>query len=218
MEVFGDTQMTEQGGAFLDMTNVVLPEDNQILNYITTTNDSVYTKYPGSVTLSSNLHLADDSPVNAQKSIDIVDWSPGTIAFNSQYINSDNMNKFTLAFWVKSIGRGCLLISNNSSTTWSRFYSDKCNVLYSNDSGPGVHSYSNLDSWHYVAICGDRDADTITTYIDGVSIGTSTYVNFVVIAFRQDTATTRVFDVIMTNNIMFTGNFTPPIARICNIE
>lgn len=200
------------------MTNVVLPDDSQILNYITTTADSVYTKYPGSVTLSSNLSLSDDAPVNGQKSINVVDWSPGTIAFNSKYINSDNMNKFTLAFWVKSTGSGCLLISNNSSTTWSRFYSDKCNVLYNNFYGPGVYQYSDLDSWNYVAICGDRDADTITTYIDGVSIGTSGYVNFAVTAFRQDTASTRVFDVIMTNTVMFTGNFTPPIARICNIE
>jgi hypothetical protein len=206
------------GGPFPDMTNVVLPEDNQILNYITTTNDGVYTKYSDSVALSSDLSLADDAPVNEQKSINIVNWYPGTIVFNSRYINSGDMTKFTLAFWVKSTGNGCLLVSSNDSGTWSTFYSDRCNVKYSNDYGPGIHSYSNLDSWHYVAICGDRDANIITTYVDGASIGTSVYIGLVVNAFREDTATTRVFDVIMTNHVMFTGNFTPPISRVFNIE
>ena len=207
--------------AFADTTNVSMPVDANVLQFVTTGGSPAQLK----ILNQSNLGYADDILVAG-------DYGPfeNSIPIRCLKVNDDNgdvnirflnntlntTGEFTLAFWICAQQAGY-------------FRGNDIKIGVSSDKAQfdlaGLYISSSIAEhvWHYLAICRDSQG-VCYTYVDGNLIRTFDYANatFNISTYTSTTHTVGVggtsylYDMIMTNQCMFTGNFTPPIAGVIN--
>ena len=208
--------------AFADTTNVSMPNDENVLQFITTGGSPASLK-----TLNqSNLDYADDILVAGdagpfENSIPIrclkVNDDNGDV--NIRFLNNtlNTTGEFTLAFWICAQQAG--YFQGNGITIGVLKDIAKFGL-----SG-GLYSILGITKniWHYLAICRDSQG-VCYAYVDGKLTRTFDYANtaFNILTYTSNShtigvgGTSYLYDVIMTNKCMFTGNFTPPIAGVIN--
>lgn len=202
--------------AFSDLTNIVLPNSSQIVQYISATESGAYELYSDSVTYKSTpvtqpitsgqISGLYSMRVNGTDFIKLVD----------RYINIEpnSTNEFTIAFWSYSGSRQL----HFDNATYGSFVDRLENWLQYGFEGSYVYNQSRGSDWKYVALC--RDSSGIYyLYDNGELVHSRTYLNkqFVVDTIWSN-GSTYINSVLMTNNLMFTGNFTPPTGETLLIE
>ena len=201
--------------AFADTTNVSMPVDANVLQFVTTGGSPASLKTLNKRSLDyigNTLVVGDAGPFTNSTSLRClkVDGNGAVnIRFTSTTLNTTG--EFTLAFWI---------IAQQSG----QFKGDGITIGILNDiakfglSG-GLYSIIGItkNTWHYLAVCRDSQG-VCYTYVDGNLTRTFDYANktFDISAYTSTGDTSYLYDVIMTNQCMFTGNFTPPIAGVIN--
>ena len=192
-----------------------MPNDENVLQFITTGGSpaSLKTLYKRSLDYIGNtLVVGDAGPFTNSTSLrclKVEDNGAVNIRFPITTLNTTG--EFTLAFWI---------IAQQSG----QFKGDGIAIGILNDiakfglSG-GLYSIFGItkNTWHYLAICRDSQG-VCYTYVDGNLIRTFDYANatFNISTYTSNGGTSYLYDMIMTNQCMFTGNFTPPIAGVIN--
>ena len=207
--------------AFADTTNVSMPVDANVLQFVTTGG------LPASLkTLNqSNLDYADDilvagdaGPFANSISIRCLSVNGDNGDVNIRFLNNtlNTTGEFTLAFWILA-------------QKYGYFQGNGIKIGVSSDiaqfdlAGLYIRPSITEQAWHYLAICRDSQG-VCYTYVDGNLIRTFDYANatFNILTYTSSShtigvgGTSYLYDVIMTNQCMFTGNFTPPIAGVIN--
>lgn len=192
-----------------------MPNDENVLQFITTGGSPASLKTLNKRSLDyigDTLVAGDVGPFTNSTSLrclKVDDNGAVNIRFPSTTLNTTG--EFTLAFWI---------IAQQSG----QFKGDGITIGILNDiakfglSG-GLYSIIGItkNTWHYLAVCRDSQG-VCYTYVDGNLTRTFDYANktFDISAYTSTGDTSYLYDVIMTNQCMFTGNFTPPIAGVIN--
>ena len=207
--------------AFADTTNVSMPVDANVLQFVTTGGSPAQIK----ILNQSNLGYADDILVAGdagpfENSIPIrclkVNDDNGDV--NIRFLNNtlNTTGEFTLAFWICAQGEGYFQGNGIKIGVSS-------NIAQFDLAGLYIRPSITEHAWHYLAICRDSQG-VCYTFVDGNLIRTFDYANtsFNILTYTSNSHTIGVggvswlYDVLMTNQCMFTGNFTPPIAGVIN--
>ena len=207
--------------AFADTTNVSMPVDANVLQFVTTGGSPAKLKtlnQRGLDYIGDTLVAGDAGPFTNSTSLrclKVDDNGAVNIRLPSTTLNTTG--EFTLAFWIITQQVG-------------QFQGDDIAIGISGDIARfdllgGLHIISGItkNTWHYLAICRDSQG-VCYTYVDGNLIRAFDYANatFNITTYRSISRTIGVdgtsylYDVIMTNQCMFTDNFTPPIAGVIN--
>lgn len=201
--------------AFANTTNVSMPVDANVLQFITTGGSPASLK-----TLNqSNLGYADDilvegkfGPVANSIPVSCLKVNNDNGDVNIRFLNNtlNTTGEFTLAFWICAQQAGYFQgngIKIGISSKIAQF--DLAGLHIS----PSIIEHG----WNYLAICRDSQG-VCYTYANGNLTRTFDYANatFNISTYTSIGAISYLYDVIMTNQCMFTGNFTPPIAGLIN--
>ena len=219
-------QMTEpppmiNAEAFADTTNVSMPVDANVLQFVTTGGSpaSLKTLNQSNLGYDDDILVAGDAgPFANSISIRCIKVNGDNGDVNIRFLNNtlNTTGEFTLAFWILTQGEGYFQgngIKIGVSSDRVTFYL----------AGLRIDPKITENSWHYLAICRDSQG-VCYTYVDGNLTRTFDYANatFDISTYTSNSHTIGVggvswlYDVLMTNQCMFTGNFTPPIAGVIN--
>ena len=207
--------------AFADTTNVSMPVDANVLQFVTTGGSpaSLKTLNQSNLGYDDDILVAGDAgPFANSISIRCIKVNGDNGDVNIRFLNNtlNTTGEFTLAFWILTQGEGYFQgngIKIGVSSDRVTFYL----------AGLRIDPKITENSWHYLAICRDSQG-VCYTYVDGNLTRTFDYANatFDISTYTSNSHTIGVggvswlYDVLMTNQCMFTGNFTPPIAGVIN--
>ena len=207
--------------AFADTTNVSMPVDANVLQFVTTGGSPAQIKtlnQRGLDYIGDTLVVGDAGPFMGSTAIRClkVDGDNGAVNIRFTSTTLNTTGEFTLAFWIITQGEGHF--QGNGIKIGVSF--DRADF---NLAGLYINPKITENSWHYLAICRDSQG-VCCTFVDGNLIRTFDYANtaFNILTYTSNSHTIGVggvswlYDVIMTNQCMFTGNFTPPIAGVIN--
>lgn len=207
--------------AFADTTNVSMPVDANVLQFVTTGGSPAQIKtlnqrgldYIGdtSVTYESGPFMGSTA-IRCLK----VDGDKGAVNIRFPNTTLNTTGEFTLAFWISAQAEGY-------------FQGNDIKIGVSHDiaqfdlAGLYIRPTITENTWHYLAICRDSQG-VCYTFVDGNLIRTFDYANtaFNILTYTSSSHTigvggvSRLYDVLMTNQCMFTGNFTRPRAGVIN--
>ena len=176
---------TTTGGTFSATSGLVINTTTGVLDLASSTIGGPYTvtyTTPGPCATSSTFNVS----VTAL-STSLVDnnFALSFDASSSQYVTLPEINlgsQQTISFWINRVANGVASAflggSNGWGSTGIAIYVETNNVLYMSVNGLLYENFGNVfgtrpaGNWYH--ICLSRDGDSVTLYVDGVSVSTKT--------------------------------------------
>lgn len=193
-----------------------MPNSSQIVQYISATESGAYELYSDSVTYKSIpvTQPITSGPISGLYSMKVIGSDFIKLVDNYINIEPNSTNEFTIAFWSYT-GSNQLNFENVTYGSFVQRLSDWLTYGFGNSR---VYDQIRGSDWRYVALCRDSSG-TYYLYDNGELVHSRTYLNkqFVIDSIWAN-GSTYINSVLMTNNLMFTGNFTPPTGETLLIK